>query len=389
MDKRLKEIMDRKIEIRKALKDGSEMDLAAVETELAALETEEVELRRKGEIANKINIGEVPVTAVQKPEEKEVRKNMEDKFESIEYRKAFKDFVIKNSDLPAEYRSSSTADAGAVIPTIVLNRVIDKLTASGMILPLITRTAYKGGVSIPISSVKPVATWVADGAGSTVQNKAMGTLTFGYFKLRCAVGVSFTLDNIALSAFENAIVNNIAEAMVIALEQSIISGTGKGQPTGILAETPNANQVISVTAIDYPTLVSAEAAIPIEYETGAVYVMTKQTFGAFLSMVDSNKQPIARVNYGINGDADRSLLGRKVILCNYLPSYAAATAGQTFAFIFKMDDYVLNTNFEIGMRRYEDYTTDEQVMKAIMLADGKVVDKNSLVTLNIPAAATK
>lgn len=35
----------------------------------------------------------------------------------------------------------------------------------------------------------------------------------------------------------------------------------------------------------------------------------------------------------------------------------------------------------MGVKKYEDNDTDDQVTKGIMLADGKVVDKNSLVVL--------
>ena len=33
------------------------------------------------------------------------------------------------------------------------------------------------------------------------------------------------------------------------------------------------------------------------------------------------------------------------------------------------------------IKRYEDNTTDNMVTKALMLVDGKVIDKNSLVTV--------
>ena len=39
------------------------------------------------------------------------------------------------------------------------------------------------------------------------------------------------------------------------------------------------------------------------------------------------------------------------------------------------------------MKKYEDNDTDDQVTKGIMLADGKVVDKNSLVTIKKLATA--
>ena len=386
MDKRLKEIMDRKIEIRSALKDGKEMDLTAVQTELETLEKEEIEIRSRQEIAEKINTGEVPATVILKPEEKEVRKMNTDKFDSVEYRQAFFDYV-KSGQMAAEYRAATvTSDAGAVVPTTTLNKIVEKLTSQGMILPIVTKTAYNTGVSIPTSTVKPVATWVADGATSPSQKKTVGNVVFTANKLRCAVGVSFNLENMSLSAFEAAIVQNIADAMTIALEQAIVSGDGAGKPKGILAETAPAGQSFDVTAIDYKTMIDAEAAVPAAYENGAVYVMAKKTFMAFVGMVDSSKQPIARVNYGINGAADRSLLGRKVVICDYLPSFDAATAGQTFAFIFRMDDYVLNTAFNVTLKQYEDNVTDDIVRKAIMLADGKVVDVNSLVVLNKKAA---
>jgi len=93
------------------------------------------------------------------------------------------------------------------------------------------------------------------------------------------------------------------------------------------------------------------------------------------------------VNYGINGAAERSLLGRRVIICDYLPSFSAATNEQVFAFIFRFEDYVFNTNYSVGLKQYEDYVTDDIVRKAIMLADGKVVDVNSLVVLKKKIAA--
>jgi HK97 family phage major capsid protein len=173
--------------------------------------------------------------------------------------------------------------------------------------------------------------------------------------------------------------------MVKAQEQAIINGTGSGQPKGILAETAPDGQNVDITAtgkIDYSTLVDAEAALPLAYENGAVWFMTKKTFMKFVGMVDSAKQPIARVNYGISGAPERTLLGRRVVLNDYMPSYADTVASDTVvAFLFRPEDYVLNTNYAVTIKRYEDNNTDDQVTKAIMLVDGKVVDKNSLVTV--------
>lgn len=311
-----------------------------------------------------------------------------DLYDTVEYRRGFMSYVMTgntDSRLFNEDQVSKTTENGVMIPTTVLNRIIEKMESTGMILAEITRTAYKGGLTIPTSSAKPVATWVAEGAGSDKQKKTTGSLTFAYHKLRCAVAVTLEMDTMALSAFETMLVNNVSEAMVKALEQAIISGSGTGQPKGVLKETAPDGQNIDLAAADdpdYALLVEAEAALPQAYEANAKWYMTKTTFMKFVGMTDQNGQPIARVNYGINGKPERFLLGRPVICNDYMTSLGATITEDTVvAFIFNMKDYVLNTNLNMTVKTYEDNNTDDKVTKAIMLADGKVVDKNSLVTV--------
>lgn len=317
-----------------------------------------------------------------------------DLYDTVEYRRGFMNYVMTgntDSRLFNEDQVSKTTENGVMIPTTVLNRIIEKMESTGMILAEITRTAYKGGLTIPTSSAKPVATWVAEGAGSDKQKKTTGSLTFAYHKLRCAVAVTLEMDTMALSAFETMLVNNVSEAMVKALEQAIISGSGTGQPKGVLKETVPDGQNIDLAAEDdpdYALLVEAEAALPQAYEANAKWYMTKTTFMKFVGMTDQNGQPIARVNYGINGKPERFLLGRPVICNDYMTSLGATITEDTVvAFIFNMKDYVLNTNLNMTVKTYEDNNTDDKVTKAIMLADGKVVDKNSLVTVTKKKAA--
>lgn len=310
----------------------------------------------------------------------------EDLTNSVEYRKAFMNYVSRGVEMPREFMNANentkTTDASVMIPTTVLEKIIEKIEATGMILPLVTRTSIKGGVTVPTSTVKPVASWVAEGSSSDKQKKPVkGTITFAYYKLRCAVSMSLEMDTMALQVFETTLINNVVEAMTKSIEQSIINGTGIGQPKGILTETPNEGQSLDVATIDYDTLINAESALPLEYESSAVYCMTKKTFMSYQGMKDSAGQPIARVNYGIGGKPERTLLGRQVILCNYIPSFDTATSQEAFAFLFNFKDYVLNTNLNMTMKRYEDNDTDDQVTKAIMLVDGKVLQKDSLVVL--------
>ena len=306
-----------------------------------------------------------------------------------EYRKAFMNYVTQGKAMPEEFKNANantkTTDVGEMIPETVLQRIIEKMESVGMILPLVTRTAIKGGVTVPTSSVKPTASWVAEGATSDKQKKTTGSITFAYHKLRCAVSVSLEVDEMALAVFETTLVNNVAEAMIEAIEQAIISGTGTGQPKGILAETVVTGQNVDIAAsadVTYDTLLDAEAALPLAYEKDAIWFMTKKTFMAFIGVKDTAGQPIARVNYGINGKPERTLLGRTVILNDYMTSLGATISADTVvAFLFNPKDYILNTNYTMGIREYYDEETEDKIKKSVMLVDGKVLDVNSLVTV--------
>lgn len=293
---------------------------------------------------------------------------------NMEYRNAFMEYVLRGTAIPAELRAdanTTTGDAASVIPTHLVNQIIEKFDNVGMILPLITKTSYAAGVEIPTSSVKPVASWVNEGAGSDRQKKTTGKIVFSYFKLRCEISMSMEVGTMALAAFEAKFVENVAKAMVYAIENAVINGTGSGQPKGILAETG-----VEVTGeASYAKLCEAEGALGVEYETGAKWCMNKKTFMAFVGMVDQQGQPIARVNYGVGGKPERTILGRDVVISPYV--------ADNKAFIFDFADYVLNTIYDMGISKKQDWETEDLLTKAVMSVDGKVVDAGSLVKFDI------
>lgn len=316
--------------------------------------------------------------------------NVEENFTNKkEYRKAFMNYVLHNESIAVELKNqdanTKTSDVGEMIPETVLEQIIEKMEATGMILPLVTRTAYRGGVKVPTSSAKPSASWVNEGAGSDKQKKEASYISFTYNKLRCAVSVSLEVDTMSLPVFERTLIANVSEAMVKAIEQAILTGSGSGQPKGILKETVAAGQNVDIAKTGSPAykdLIDAEAALPLAYENGAVWLMTKKTFMEYAGLTDTTGQPIGRVNYGLNGKIERMLLGRTVVCNDYMSNYAASPSADTIvAALFNMKDYILNTNLNMTIKKYEDNDTDDQVTKAIMLVDGKVVDKNSLVTI--------
>ena len=315
---------------------------------------------------------------------------------SVEQRVAFANYVTRGTPIPAEMRATTTtSDTANAIPENLVNSILEKIDAIGMIMPLLTKTSFPVGQKIPVDSVKPSASWVGEGQGSDVQKKTtLGAIVFGAFKLRCEIGMTQEVTVQTISAFETLFVKQVSEAMVKAIESKVVSdddGTS-GNPKGILYNpnehtTPDAKVEIGAGETEhltYQTLCDMESLIPQQYETGAKWFMTKKTFMQFVAMVDNVGQPIARINYGIDGNADRTLLGRDVILCgDYMDSYTeeTAVADKVVAFLFDPSDYVLNTSYDLGIQSKIDWDNEDHRTKAVMSVDGAVIDRHSLVKL--------
>ncbi len=314
-----------------------------------------------------------------------------DKLESVEYRRAFMDYVtrgIKNDIL--EFRLDETtlpSDIGAVIPTTILNRIVEKMEETGRIWSRVTKTSIQGGVEIPVSTAKPTAVWLAAGQVADKQKKEVtGKIVFNYHKLQVRVAVELVASVVALPIFEQTIADNIAEAMAKALDEAIISGLGNGEPLGIVNHNVPSARTISLAPSEfgqYTTWPELFAKMPRPYRSGMALILNDADWHKYIvGMVDSTGQPVARVNYGLDGSIEERFLGREVIAVeDLLPSIDEASVGNVVAILCRLEDYMVNSNMAITYRRYFDENTDEWISKATMIADGKLADPNGVVLI--------
>lgn len=315
-----------------------------------------------------------------------------DPHDTPEYRSAFMDYVTKgNKSDELEFRAdqtTGTGDVGAVIPTNILNKIVEKLSDYGRIWSRVTKTNMQGGVQIPLANAKPTATWVGAGKMSDKQKKTVsGNITFSYHKLQCRVAVELVAGTVAMPVFEQTVTDNIYEAMIVALEDAIINGDGEGKPVGI---TKDANipseQVINVTAADfgkYNKWTEFYGKIPRKYRNGAVLIVEDGDWTKYLQgMVDDNGQPVARTNYGLDGIQTERFIGKEVIATeDYLSSIDDAAEGDVVGILVKLPDYMFNSNMQLLFKRYFNEETDEWVSKSTLIGDGKLADRNGVVLL--------
>lgn len=318
----------------------------------------------------------------------------DDIYASMEYRNAFKNYIISGTPIPDKFKNAAetttSTTAGTTVPTNMYERIITKLESYGEIYARIFKASYPTALLIPTTNIKPVAKWVDEDKGSDSQKFTTDKITFAGYKLECKTAFSLFMTKTSLEIFESQFIDLITESMVVAIEKAVLTGTGTGCPKGILTETAPEGQAITVAKtakLTYKLICDAEAAAPAKYN--AIWLMTKKTFWGFMGITDSNGQPIARVNAGLNNKPEYILFGRHVCLTDgYMSDYADTVAEDTlFAAMFDLSYYVFNEIMGIMVKKYVDDDTDNTMLKAVMLADGKAVDINSLVTLTKLATA--
>lgn len=390
--KRLNEIKERKLEIRSLLEKDQNANLEELGKELETLETEERSIDERIKMAERINSGSSNEFRHLETPGNEDEKRKINKYATMEYRKVFMSFC-QTGNLASEYRSdefASTADVGAIIPETIMNEVIKKLTSYGQIYNRVRKINIKGGVNVPILSLKPTATWIDENGVSDRKKASVNSkVQFSYFGLECRIATSLLAQVTSLNMFESLITELIVEAMIVAMDKAIISGAGTTQPLGIVNDTriPASNKI----TLSPDNFVKWDgwkkkvfAKIPLAYRAGGSFIMAAGTFEGYIDgMTDANGQPIGRINYGITSGPQERFGGREVILVedDVIKPYESANTGDVVAIFCKLSDYCINSNMEMTMYRWFDHDTNQWVDKAILIADGKILDPNGVIII--------
>lgn len=309
----------------------------------------------------------------------------EDMYSSLEYRQAFRNYIVSGTPIPEQFRSEERSaeltvvgDVAAVIPTTIMNKVIEDLTVEGKIINKITQTQYQGGLAIPISEIMPEATWLSDESTPSDEQKAKmeAKITFGYHTLEAKVAIGLLTSTVALPIFEQTMVKQLKKAMIRAIEKAIVSGSGSGQPLGItkVADLP-AENIVTLNETEVGTVkgwAKAEAAIDEAYDNDSlVYMMNKQTWEMHLnSMVDTTGQ---KIGLGRLDEKGRKILnGREVLTTDQFKGYDNASDEEIFGALVNLEQYLLNSNLAMYYKKYFDEDKNKWIHKCLMIVDGKM-----------------
>lgn len=370
----------------KALASQSADEVRSINEMLGEINEEIAEARAEMDALNKTTVPETAklVNGQVVGSFKEEKRD-EDPHNTMEYRKAFMDYVQTGKEIRGE--AISTADTGAAIPLTVMNQVINTVRKRyGNLYNKVRKISVKGGVEFPIGALKASFKWINESTVSPRQKlDPLAKIQFSYHTAEIRIAQTFLSTILTIDAFEAQIAEVIAIAYLEAMDQAIVNGSGNGAPLGILndARVTNvvefkANEISNWTAWRKKFF----AQLPLGYRNGE-FIFSMGTVDAYLeTMADANGNPIFRQATGLevnDGDAQNPngrFFGRDISLVepDILPDFDTASDGDVIGIFWQPKEYAINENFAFTMRRYFDDETNEWVDKALVVVDGKVLN---------------
>ena len=320
-----------------------------------------------------------------------------DPLATMEYRMAFKDYVQRRVPIPEKFRNVRAAgdtgtttigDIGALVPTTILNEVVTGVQKSyGTIYSRVRRMQLPGGVKIPIANLGATFTWITE--ATTAPNKNAGDaneyVEFSYNMGEIRVAQSLLASITALPIFEAEIIRLMTEAYLKAMDTAIISGSGIGQPLGIINDPriPAANK-ISFTAAEFSDWTQWRkklfSKVPISKRGGGEFLFAMSTIESYLlTMKDGEDRPLFRdAANGTFGDtsAEGRFFGRNTYPTepDIIKEFDTASNGDVIGVFWVPTDYGINENLTFGIKKYYDEKNNEWINKGIVIADGKIID---------------
>jgi HK97 family phage major capsid protein len=347
--------------------DGADLD--ALEAEIKGIKAEldarranaakQAEIRKTVAEGAGVVVDEIPQTPIPQEERTMFKRD------SVEYRDAWTKHII-GRELNEEERAALTS-AGAVIPTMTVNAVWDKLTGPAELLGKVDVSQFPTYVRFPKATTKGAATAHAVGGTITESSDVIGYVDLipnEYVKL---LTVGADIDHMAISAVHDWIVNNLVDSIRAEINADIVVGTGTNELKGILTSV-TANSTAIPATVTKASLLKIMVTLGSNYQSGAIWIMTP-------AMFYENVMSIAALNdYVINDGFSFKLFGHDVVLMSELLVSTKETIlyGDPKA-------YKLNIFKALEIKPFETATTTNIQFRGATMADGELIDAAAFV----------
>lgn len=285
--------------------------------------------------------------------------------ETREYRDAWVKSICKR-ELTTEERNALSS-AAAVIPTMTVNAVWDKLVKPAELLGKVDVSRFDSYVRFPKATKVNSASSDAVGASITESSDTVGYVDLvpnEYVKL---LTVGADIEHMAIDAIHDWIVNNLVNSIRYAINKDILVGSGTNALKGITGSV-NANGTAIPASVTKASILKIMGTLGAAYQSGAIWIMSSNMFY-------NNIMTITQLNdYVINDGFSYRLFGHDVVLMD-----EAVVSSKETIFYGDPKAYKVNIFKPLEVKPFETATTTNIQFRGACLADGELLDTSAFV----------
>lgn len=304
--------------------------------------------------------------------------------EQLEER-AFENYIrgaVETRDDPADEPVNMTkGDNGAVIPTTIIKKIIDKVHDISPIFAMATRYNMGGTITIPYyddSETDIAMDYQEEFKELESKVGSIKSISLSGFLAGVLTLVSKSLLNNSNFDLVGFVISKMAENIAKWVEKELLTGT-EGKIEGLSTLTAGITAA-SATAVTADELIDLQEDIPDVYQAGAVWIMSKKTRAAIRKLKDGTG------NYLLNNDLKArwgyTLLGKEVYISENMPDMAAGERAILYG-DFSGLAVKITENWEINILR-EKYATQHALgVYAYLEMDSKIENAQKLTALKM------
>ncbi len=358
--------------------DGIEVEKKTIEAEITELETELDDVKERSAKAS----------ATSKQQSRS--KGESDSMNRLQVRELLKTGeYFKRSDVQEFYQQFKNLRAVTggelAIPEVIVSRIMDILGDYSTLYPIVDRIQVKGTARILIDTDTTPASWVEQNASLPIGD--VGTLAyldFDGFKVGKVTFVDNYLLQDSVINLDDYVSKKIARAIALALDISILSGTGAAgkQPTGILPSIPVENKVDVAANAGMAEFVKPIGLIDtgLDVVGDITAVMKRATYYAYFLEMTVNVNAAGDVVGKLPNLVRPDILGIPVVFSNNM-------AADTVLY-GEFDKYTLveRENIAIDNSEHVRFVEDQMAFRGKGRFDGKPTKPEAFVQITITPA---
>lgn len=326
----------------------------------------------------------------------EARATTNDAYDTPEYRKAFRNYVMAGGTAEAEKELRAgvkSTDAGVPVPTIFANE-IKKAWEKLDIINEVSKSFVKGILKVSHEVSSTGASYHAEG-GDAVAEEELVLASVSLIPMMTKKWISLTDELLAMTddAFFNYIANEVVYQVLKFVQDKILVGAGQGTGSneGIVGIASSDLTAKIEAGIDFNAINLGASACD-NADNDLIVVMNRATFYKnIMGLTDLQGRPIYNVALDNTGKPAYFINGLRVMFSTALDKYDDAEEDDVWAIVGDFKAYQLNMpEGENVITLYDPYTLatqDKSRMIGRLYCAGGVVKANCFAKLVKPAVS--